>query len=264
MDEMDESPPQGAGGVQSVARALSILELFNDRRLQLTTNEIAGLAELNRGTTYRFCRTLRTLGYLEEVGPSTFRPGIKCISLAQAALGARDIVQIGTPLLQSLRDRLHETVNMAILDDTEIVYVTRILNSDLVTLRLVVGSRLPTYATSMGRAMLAFLPPDEVDAILNRSDIQPLTSATLVDRQDLQHELERIKKLGYAYNDQGVALGVRGIAAPILDGGGRPAAAINLSIARPLTSDEVKTTLAPEVMATAAQISARVKEIGHN
>lgn len=263
-NEADGSPPQGAGGVQSVARALSILELFNDRRLQLTTNEIAGLTGLNRGTTYRFCRTLLSLGYLEEVGSSTFRPGIKCISLAQAALGSRDIVQIGTPLLQSLRDRLHETVNMAILDDTEVVYVARILNSDLVTLRLVVGSRLPTYATSMGRVMLAFLPPDEANAILDRSDIQPLTNATLVDRADLQRELQRIKKLGYAYNDQGVAVGVRGIAAPILDGKGRAVAAVNLSIARPLTPDEVKNDLAPEVMATAAQISARVNEIGHN
>ena len=166
---------QGAGGVQSVARALSILELFNDRRLELTTNEIAQLTGLNRGTTYRFCRTLLSLGYLEEVEPSTFRPGVKCISLAQAALGSRAIIQIAMPFLNTLRDRVQASINMAILDGSDIVYVVRLLGSDLVTLRLGVGSRMPAYATSLGRSILAFLPPEEAASILDHSDLQALT-----------------------------------------------------------------------------------------
>lgn len=257
-----ESTPQGVGGVQSVARALSILELFKDRRLQLTTNEIAALTGLNRGTTYRFCRTLLSLGYLEEVNPSTFRPGLKVISLAQAALGSREIVQIAMPFLTSLRDRVNESVNMAILDDKDIVYVVRLLNSDLITLRVVVGSRLPAYATSLGRANLAFLPPDEAQSILDRSDLKPLTPHTMVSREVLNQDLERTRQLGYAYNEQGVAMGLHGIAAPVLSPDGRPMASINLSIARPLTRREVSKVLAPEVMSTAAQIGARARELG--
>ena len=106
-----------------MARALSILELFNDRRLELTTNAIAQLTGLNRGTTYRFCRTLLSLGYLEEVEPSTFRPGVKCISLAQAALGSREIVQIAMPYLNRLHESLNESVNMAILDDLSLIHI---------------------------------------------------------------------------------------------------------------------------------------------
>lgn len=245
-----------------MARALSILELFNERQLQLTTNEIAALTGLNRATSYRFCRTLLSLGYLEEVAPSTFRPGLKCISLAQAALGAQEIVQIAMPYLQALRDRVNETVNMAILDGGEIVYVARLLNSDLVTLRVVVGSRLPAYATSLGRAMLAYLPVDEVSSRLGEGELRPLTSSTLVSRRAITQDLREIRKLGYAYNDQGVAVGVRGIAAPVLDENERPLASINLSIARPLTDDEVRNDLAPEVIAAAARISARAREVG--
>jgi IclR family pca regulon transcriptional regulator len=247
--------------VQSVARALSILELFNDRRLELTTNSIAQLTGLNRGTTYRFCRTLLSLGYLEEVAPSTFRPGVKCISLAQAALGSREIVQIAMPYLNRLHDWLHESVNMAILDDTDIVYVVRLLNSDLLTLRLGVGSRMPAYATSLGRAMLAFLPPEEVSDILDRSELNPLTPWTLTSRAAVEQDLVTTRQNGYAYNDQGVAPGVLGIAAPVLDSRGRPVASINLSIARPLSSRDVTKKLAPQVIQTAREIGARAIEL---
>ena len=244
-----------------MARALSILELFNDRRLELTTNAIAQLTGLNRGTTYRFCRTLLSLGYLEEVEPSTFRPGVKCISLAQAALGSREIVQIAMPYLNRLHESLNESVNMAILDDTEIVYVVRLLSSDLLTLRLGVGSRMPAYATSLGRAMLAFLPPNVAADNLDRSEITALTPWTLTSRTAIEKDLAAIRSNGYAYNDQGVAAGVRGIAAPVLDARGRPLASINLSIARPLTSRDVTRKLAPEVIRTAREIGARATEL---
>jgi IclR family transcriptional regulator, pca regulon regulatory protein len=259
--DIQDEPPQGAGGVQSVARALSILELFNDRRLELTTNEIAQLTGLNRGTTYRFCRTLLSLGYLEEVGPSTFRPGVKCISLAQAALGSRAIVQIAMPFLNALRDRVQASVNMAILDGTDIVYIVRLLSSDLVTLRLGVGSRMPAYATSLGRSILAFLPPEETASILDHSEFQPLTPWTLATREAIEADLAETRQNGYAFNDQGIAAGIRGVGAPILDGKGRPIASINVSLSRPVTGREVSRELAPEVVKTAREISARAIEM---
>ena len=254
-------PPQGAGGVQSVARALSILELFSDRQPELTTNEIANLTGLTRGTAYRFCRTLLSLDYLDEVGPSTFRPGVKCISLAQAVLGSREIIQVAMPFLSALRDRVQESVNMVILDGTDVVYVARLLNSDLMTLRVNVGSRMPAYATSLGRSILAFLPSEEAASILDRSDLRALTAWTLTTRAAIEASLVEIRAKGYAYNDQGVAPGLRGIAAPVLDAAARPVASINLSVARPLTESEVSGKLAPEVIKTAQEISARAVEL---
>ena len=253
---------QGAGGVQSVARALSILELFDDRSPTLTTKEIATRSGLNRGTAYRFCRTLLALGYLEEVAPSIFRPGLKVISLAQAVLGSREIISLAMPFLQNLHGSTNETVNMGMLDGTDFVYVVRLLNSDLVILRVAVGSRLPAYASSLGRAILAYLPKAESDDILSRSEIKEWTSNTLTDRGDLAQELAKVREQGYAFNNQGIALGVSGIAAPVLGKNDRPIGAINLSIARPLTLEQVAGELAPAVMKTAQEISARARGIG--
>jgi IclR family pca regulon transcriptional regulator len=184
------------------------------------------------------------------------------ISLAQAVLGSREIISLAMPFLQNLRGSTNETVNMGMLDGTDIVYMARLLNSDLVILRVAVGSRLPAYASSLGRAILAFLPKSEADDILARSDIKEWTSETITGRSDLAQELTKTRKRGYAFNNQGIALGVSGIAAPVLGKNDRPIGAVNLSIARPLTLEQVADELAPAVMKTAQEISARAQEIG--
>lgn len=110
--------------------------------------------------------------------------------------------------------------------------------------------------------MLALLPRAEVEAILRDSDVKAWTSETITEREALLRELDRIREQGYAYNNQGIALGVRGIASAIVGKGGRPIAAVNLSIARPLTQEQVTQELAPAVTRAAREISARAVEIG--
>ncbi len=249
-------------GIQSVTRAFAIMELFDERRPALSVSEIAALTGLNRSTCYRFCQTLRRIGYLDEVDRRRFRPGLKAISLARAALSSRELPELAVPYLRDLRRAADATTNMSLLNGTEVVYVARILSDHLITLRLYVGSRLPAYASSMGRAMLAFLPEAEAEAVLDRSDLRPLTEYTITDRRRLMAELRRIRMRGYAVNEQEVALGVRGIAAPILSAAGRPVAAINISTPRPLGPREIETALAPLVIETAGAISALVKQLG--
>jgi PcaR/PcaU/PobR family beta-ketoadipate pathway transcriptional regulator len=251
------SGENGFQGIQSVSRALSILELFSDKRPSASVSEVAELTGLNRATCYRFCQTLRQLGYLEEMGDRRFRPGLKAVSLAHSALSSRELPELALPYLRRLREEINETVNMGLLDDTEVVYVARVLSDHLISLRLYVGSRLPAYASSLGRAMLAFMPEDESEAILDRSELQPLTGHTIVDRKRLTAELRRIREQGYALNDQEVANGLRGVAAPVLTDSGRPLAAINISIPHPLKGpEEIEDDLAPKVMATAREIGA--------
>lgn len=251
------SNSDGFQGIQSVSRALTILELFSDRRPALSVSEVAELTGLNRATCYRFCQTLRQLGYLEEVGERRFRPGLKAVSLAASALSSRELPELALPYLRRLREDINETVNMGLLDDTEVVYVARVLSDHLIALRLYVGSRLPAYASSLGRAMLAFLSEDEAEAIIDRSELKALTRHTLVDRRRLTEELGRIREQGYALNDQEIANGLRGVAAPVLSASGRPVAAINISVPHPLAeTDALERVLAPRVMETAREIGA--------
>ncbi len=252
----------GSQGIQSVARALTILELFNDRRPALNVSEVAELTGLNRATCYRFCQTLRQLGYLEEIDERRFRPGVKAISLGHSALRSRELPELAMPYLRELRRETNETVNMALLDGTDVVYVARVLSDHLISLRLYVGSRLPAYASSLGRAILAFLPQEEAEAILDRSDLQPITSHTIVDRRRLEAELRRVRARGYVVNDQEIAEGLRGVAAPVLGATQRPIAAVNISIPRPLAGpDEIDKVLAPAVVETARAISALANQL---
>jgi PcaR/PcaU/PobR family beta-ketoadipate pathway transcriptional regulator len=248
-------------GIQSVSRAFTILELFDERRPDLSTTEIAELTGLNRATAYRFCQTLLSLGYLEEVAPRRFRPGLKAVSLARAALSSRELPDLAQPYLRELRDAVGETVNMALLDGADVVYVARLLSHHLLALRLFVGSRLPAYASSLGRAMLAFLPDDEVEAILEGVEFQTLTRHTIVDRERLLAELHRVRSRGYAINDQELVLGIRGIAAPVFGVGGRPIAAINLSIAHPLSLKEIEAQFSGPLLETARAITDLARQL---
>jgi DNA-binding IclR family transcriptional regulator len=251
--------PNGAkaegNGIQSVSRALGILELFGERRPTLSTTEIAALTGLNRATAYRFCHTLLDLGYLEEVSPRRYRPGLKALSLAQAALSSRELPDLALPHLRVLRNSTGETVNLALLDPPDVIYVSRLLSDNMLALRLFVGSRLPAYASSLGRAMLAFLPEDEVKDILAMRRLTKLTANTITNRRQLLEELRRTRERGYAVNDEQFVLGVRGIAAPIFGVSGRPVAAVNISVAHPVTRKQLEEGLAPQIVATAAKIS---------
>jgi IclR family pca regulon transcriptional regulator len=176
---------------------MSILELFSDKRPSLSISEVADLTGLNRATCYRFCQTFRQLGYLEELPDRRFRPGLKAVSLAHSALSSRELPELALPYLERLRADINETVNMGLLDDTEVVYVARVLSDHLISLRLYVGSRLPAFAASLGRAMLAFMPEDEAMDIIDRSELVSITSHTISDRKRLLSELRKIRKQGY-------------------------------------------------------------------
>lgn len=249
------------GSIQSVARALTILELFSLQRPALTAVEVGELTGLNRATAYRFCQTLLALGYLEDIGNRRFTPGLRTISLAQTALAIRSLPEVATPRLAKLQQETGEAVNMAVLDDTEVVYLVRLLANHLITLRLAVGSRLPAYATSLGRAILAFLPEDEAKDILRRTSLVALTPHTKVTTKELLAELKTIRAQGYALNNQELSVGLRGIAAPVLDGNGRPIAAINISLPHSLGAD-VERELVSKVQATAGAIGELAAGLG--
>lgn len=242
-------------GIQSVRRALLILELFSERRPALTMSEIAELTGLNRATSYRFCQTLLNLGYLEEADERRLRPGLRAVSLARAALSSHELPELALPHLRELRNVTGETVNLALLDGSEVVYVSRLLSEDLLALRLFVGSRLPAYASSLGRAMLAFLPEDEVEVILDGHEMRSITEYTIVDRNRLMTELRRIRRRGYAINNQELVIGICGVAAPVFGVSGRPIAAINVSLTRVPERDEIDSRLAPQVVDAAHAVS---------
>jgi IclR family pca regulon transcriptional regulator len=170
---------------------------------------------------------------------------------------------ISAPHLQQLSDETGYTVNMAILEGSDILYVERCRSARAgqreIDLNLHIGSRLPAYCTSMGKVLLAFLPAQERDALLDLVHLGRRGANTLTDRCALDAELERVRETGLAINNEELAYGLRSIAAPVRSGTGDITAAINLAVHSSMVSmEDLVARLSGCLKQTATQISAQV------
>jgi IclR family pca regulon transcriptional regulator len=243
--------------VTALARGLQILEAFSGDRHQLSLTEVAAAAGLDKSTAFRFVYTLEKLGYLER-DPQTkaYRPSLKLLRFGFAALNSLELAQIAQPHLKALSARCGETTNMSVRDGREIVYVARNKTQGILNVGLEIGSRLPVWCTSMGKAQLIDLSPAELQALLGEEPFLGAGPNAAADLQALLLDLEGVRLRGYAVNDEELAAGVRSVAAAVRDGGGAIVAAINISVPSARVSRaELDTSLAPMVRETAQRIS---------
>jgi len=219
---------------------------------------------LNRSTTHRYIATLAALGYLQQDAPTKkYRLGPRVVDLGFSAINSMELRAISMPHLQRLSDETGHTVNMAILDGADIVYIERCRSSRRgqreIDLNLHVGSRLPAYCTSMGKILLAYLPQDERDELLGQMELRQRGPNTLTARRALVAELDLVRARGLAINNEELAYGLRSIAAPVLSQPGTVAAAINLAVHSSMISlDQLVERLGAPLRRTAADISARI------
>jgi len=252
-----------AGQSQSLERGLAILSAFKPATPELGISELARELGLTRSTSHRYVATLARLGYLQQNPVSRkYRLGPKVLDLGFSAINSMELRQIAATHLQQLSDETGHTVNMAILDGADIVYIERCRSSQMgqreIDLNLHVGSRLPAYCTSMGKVLLAGLPEGELEAVLDRIEFQQRGPNTL-DRRALVSALDVVREAGIAVNNEELAYGLRSIAVPVRDRSGGVVAAINLAVHRSLVSmEDLVIRLSPTLKRAAAEISARI------
>jgi IclR family pca regulon transcriptional regulator len=239
-----------AGSVQSLVRGLSVIRVFDADHAHLTLSEVARRADLSRATARRVLHTLVSLGYVATDGKEfSLRPRI--LELGHAYLSALGLPDVATPHLERLRQEVHESCSVAVLDETDVVYVAREATSRIMTVAIHVGTRFPAHLTSMGRVLLAHLPEAALGAVLARIEFEAVTPHTITDESRLRAELRRIAGQGYAMVDQELELGLRSIAAPIRDPGGSVCAAMNVSAsARRGTKTSIRAELLPPLLST--------------
>jgi IclR family transcriptional regulator, pca regulon regulatory protein len=251
---------------QSLERGLAILSAFGTDRSTIGVSELSRELGLSRSTTHRYIATLTSLGYLQQDAETKrYRLGPRVLDLGFAAINSMDIREISVPHLQALSDSTGFTVNMAILDGPDVVYIERCRTSRAgqreIDLNLHVGSRLPAYCTAMGKALLAFVPADRLEEILDETELTARGPNTITDRAGLRAEMERIRAAGVAVNNEELAYGLRSIAAPIRSRSGEVVAALNLAVHRSMVSiEDLIERHGPPVKRTAEAISA---ELGH-
>ena len=261
---LPERSPGDAGFSQSLERGLAILSAFKPGRPLLGSSELAREIGLSRSTAHRYVASLAMLGYLQQ-DPVTrkYRLGPRVLDLGFSAINSMEIRELSAPYLQQLSDETGHTVNMAILDAEDIVYVERCRSSRQgqrdIDLNLHVGSRLPAYCTSMGKVLLAFMGDEERTALLDQIELAPRGPNTLTARRALLGELARVRACGLAINNEELAYGLRSIAAPVHSQSGEVAAAINLAAHRSMVSmEDLVARLSPAVKRTAEHISERI------
>jgi IclR family transcriptional regulator, pca regulon regulatory protein len=249
---------------QSLERGLAILSAFGSGRPLLGVSELGRDIGLSRSTTHRYVSTLASLGYLQQdAATKKYRLGPRVLDLGFSAINSMELREVAAPHLRELSDETGYTVNMAILDDLDIVYVERCRNSRAgqreIDLDLHVGARLPAYCTSLGKVLLAYLPADEQRDALQRIEFARRGPNTLTSKATLAAELATVRERGFALNNEELAYGLRSIAAPVLGHDRRAAAAINLAVhSSMITIEDLVARLSPIICSAAAEISAHL------
>lgn len=213
-----------------LAKGLRVIEAFSAERPRLSIAEAAEAADLDRATARRCLLTLSELGYAAYDG-KFFTVTPRVLRLGTGCLATMPLPRIVQPTLDRLSEEIGQSTSVSILDESEIVYVARAAQSRVMSIALMPGSRLPAYCTSMGRVLLAALPPEEARKVLEASPRTACTERTVTDIEALMGELETVRGQGFATIDQEVEIGLRSIALPLRNIRGKTIAALNVGLA---------------------------------
>jgi IclR family pca regulon transcriptional regulator len=246
---------QGHDYVQSLDRGLSVIRAFSHDDPRLTLSDVARATGLTRAAARRFLLTLQRLGYVAS-DDREFYLTPRVLELGYAYLAQSPFYELAFPHLEALVDKVHESSSISVLDRDEIVYVARVPTKRIMTINLAVGTRLPAYATSMGRVLLANLPDDELEDYLARATFAHLTPRTVTSSEELRPVLAEVREQGWALVDQELEEGVRSVAAPLRGAGGRTIGAINVSAhAARITLDRLRREFLSALLETADRIN---------
>lgn len=218
--------------IESLSKGLAILEAFQPDAPTLTLSELARRTGMSMGSAQRITHTLATLGYLDK-DPHTraYRVGPRVLRLARSYMQSVDLQRASQLPMQQLAREIGETVNVSVRSGLDIVYVLRIPGQDSIVLpNLWVGSNLPLHFTSMGRAMVAYLPEHERDAIIAQIEFPFATNARTVDEATLRADLDEVRERGFAVNDRDLRPDLRSLAAPVFNHDGHAVAALGVAV----------------------------------
>ncbi len=240
----------------SVCRLFQIIEYLAGRDDWVSLREMARDLHISAASTFRALNSLREIGYVRQrPQDSTYQLTLKIAWLSAQVLEHVQLRQIAHPFLQHLTSVTNETTHLAVLEGTEFVYIDKVDNSQAVRMRSRVGQRGMLHCTAAGKSMLAFLPEPEVEPILKRLRFPALTEHTITDLAAFREQLVRVRRQGYAVDDEENELGIRCIGSPIYDHAGRLSGALSVSGWTITMTRERMPQLAPELVQVCRSIS---------
>lgn len=216
--------------IQSVDRALSILELFSTRRVELSVTEISNELNLNKSTVFGLLKTLLERGYLHQnMSNSKYSLGLKALEIGSNVQINDVLLQKARPYMKNLSEKFDESVFLAIEDNGEVLYIDRYLGTKTISLNSEIWMRDPIYCTGVGKCLLAFMNEDRREKILRNIKFEKRTKNTITNLKDLRKELEIIHNRGYSVDNEEFENGLICVAAPVANEEKGIVAAISVS-----------------------------------
>lgn len=228
--KMTADTRQSAGGVQSITRALAILDQLSESDDGLTLTELAKRVALPPSSAHRILTTLQRQRFVRfEQATMSWLVGVQAFMVGNAFTRSRDIVSLAGPHMRRLMAKTGETVNFFMLDGEDVICMSQIQSQQAVRAISRPGGRIGMHRSAAGKAMLAHMSNEDVDIIVERNGLPRCTEHTIVTLQALQLELSRIRQRGFSIDNEEFTLGLRCIAAPIFDETGAVPAAISIA-----------------------------------
>lgn len=256
------------GGHRAANRVVDILELLAASRDGLALREVSGQLEAPKSSLLPLLRALTARGYLEQGRAGEYRLGPRALALGTGSRAQRDLVDLARPALSDLMRRTGETVFLGTLasDRAAVVYVDKVESAQIIRYAAGVGDRRPLHATSLGKAILAFLPEEERDEILRALPLDRHTERTVTTVAALRASLDETRRAGVSVSVDELVRGASGVAAPIVDRDGRLVGACSIGGPTDRMRPRLR-LLAADVKTTARAVSAllgyRVPHNGH-
>jgi len=241
---------------QVLERSFAILDVLAESTEDLSLADMEERLDLNKSTSYRLLRTLERHRFAEkDFGTGKYRLGSKLLELGARAVARFDLVTIGRPFLEKLATQSGETAHLGVLSGREVVSIAVANGRHNLRMSVTVGGKAPVHCSSLGKAILALLPENEVDSVLGKEPLRAHTRHTMTRRLDLKAELAQIRTRGFAIDDEELEDGLKCIGAGIQDYSGRVVGALSLAGAALRLNKKRVASLAPLVARMASEFS---------
>ena len=259
-----EPQPSSRQLIQSVDRALTLLELIAAQRDELSLHALSQKAALNPSTAHRLLHTLQAHRLVQQ-NPDTrrYRLGLQILKLAGALRTQLALREQAGGLLERLMRETGETANLVVLQDLEAVYIDQVPSQQPIAAFTQLGARVPLHCTGVGKVLLAYLPDDEREAFVQKS-LPAFTENTITSVYRLREELAKVREQGFALDIEERQKGVSCLAVPIWDDRRRVVAAMSISGPADRLTAETRDRLAPLVVQLASELSSRLGYVGQD
>jgi IclR family pca regulon transcriptional regulator len=239
----------------SLARGLAVVKAFSDQRRAMTIAQLSHKTGIPRAAVRRCLYTLKQLGYADsEANNFYLKP--KILSLGYSYLSSTPLTISAQPALNQISRELNESCSLGVLEENEVIYISRSQSSRVMSVALNAGSRIPAYCSSMGRVLLSTLSEDDLSDYFSKVRLIAYTDRTVIAESELREILSDVRQRGYAIVEEELEIGLRSIAVPVRGASGIPVAAISIGAqASRADRSQLENNFLPILLNTASDLS---------